>query len=108
MGKHLEGRPWLTTMGDKGNTLGVCANCKSIVREYQSTLDDAYSVIRLVCPSCEAVNLLNPQKNVWRGYTSQEMFLTLPTDHEMKMNGWKDTNITRSCDCRECKKEETK
>ena len=97
MGKYLQDRPWLTKLADSGDTLGECANCKGVCKENQFTLDDAYGVIRLVCPHCKAVNLLDR-------YTSREMFLTLPTDHEMKMNGWDDTEITRPCDCGECGK----
>lgn len=99
MGKGLEGRPWLTILADSGDTLGECANCKRICKENQFTLDEAYGVIRLVCPYCDAVNLLDPRDGAGRGYTSSEMFLTLPTDHEMEMNDWTDTEITKPCTC---------
>ena len=101
---RLQDRPWLTVVADKGDTMGECANCQKICKEDQHTLDDAYGVLRLVCPHCEAVNLLDPRKYAGRGYTSSEMFLTLPTDHEMEMNKWNDTEITKPCTCDTCKK----
>ena len=106
MGKYLSDRPWLTELGDSGNVLGECANCKGVVKAGLFTLDDAYGVIRLVCPTCKAVNLLaaGTKEGGIRGYMTGRMWLVLPTDHEMKMNNWTDTEITRPCDCPECKK----
>jgi phage FluMu protein Com len=103
MGEFLKDRPWLTELANSGDTIGECANCGGIIKAYQSTLDDAYGVIRLVCPKCKAVNLLNPQKNAWRGYTNSEMFLTLPTDHEIVMNNWEKNIPTIPCQCKKCK-----
>jgi len=102
MGKYLKGRPWLTELADNGDIPGECANCGKIIYADQRTLDDAYGVWRGVCPHCEAVNLLASQKMAMRGYTSKKMFLVLPTDHEMKMNNWTDTEITSPCACKEC------
>jgi hypothetical protein len=60
-------------------------------------------VWRGVCPHCNAVNLLDIRESL-RGYMSQEMRLCLPTDHEIKMNGWEADIPTRPCDCKECVK----
>jgi len=103
MGKYLKDRPWLTELADSGDTEGECANCGSVIKAYQSILNDAYGVIRLVCPKCDAVNLLAPQKNAWRGYTGRQLFLTLPTDHEIEMNKWETDIPTIPCTCEKCK-----
>lgn len=100
---YLSGRPWFTSLMDKGEILGECANCKRVVRESLFTLDDCYGVYRGECPHCHAINLLDYGNGGIRGYSSREMRLTLPTDHEMKMNDWPEDVPTRKCDCKECR-----
>ena len=100
MGEYLEGRPWLTELANSGDTFGECANCRGVIKAYQSTLNEAYGVIRLVCPNCGAVNLLQPKKGAWRGYTHNEMFLTLPTEHEIEINNWEKDIPTIPCTCK--------
>ncbi len=99
---YIKNQPWFTSLMDKGDTLGACPNCGKTVREYQFTLDDCYGVYRGRCPHCNALCLLKPQKYAGRGYTSKEMFLTLPTDYEIEMNGWEKDVPTIKCACKTC------
>lgn len=104
MGKHLTDRPWLTVLADQGDTIGECAHCREVIKENLSTLDDAYGVWRGVCPHCKAVNLLDQSgKHGIRGYMTGKMWTVLPTDHEMTLNKWDDTEIVRECSCSLCK-----
>jgi len=64
---------------------GQCANCRKLVYESLSTLDDCYNVWAGRCPFCKAVNLLS-MKHGLRGYSSQGMHLVLPTDEEKEAN----------------------
>lgn len=92
----------MTSLMDVGDTLGECANCHKVVKEYQWTLDDCCGVYRGRCPHCNAVNLLDFSK-CGRGYSSKEIFLVLPTDHEIKMNNWENNIPFRKCECEECR-----
>ena len=104
MGKYLKDRPWLTELANSGDTLGECAKCGGVIKAYLTTLDDAYGVIRLVCPKCEAVNLLDQSgKHGIRGYMTGQMWLVLPTDHEVEMNNWEKDIPIIPCTCEKCK-----
>lgn len=108
MGTYQKDRPWLTEIADSGEILGECANCQKMMRATMSVLDDAYGVWRGVCPHCGAVNLLDPRKSsAMRGYTHNEMFLVLPTDHEVELNKWDDVKFTTECTCGKCKQKKT-
>ena len=103
MSKHLEDRPWLTMLADRGDVEGECANCGKPIKESLSILDDAYGVWRGVCPHCGAINLLDQSgEHGIRGYITDKMWTVLPTDHEMKMNKWDDTDIVTQCTCKKC------
>ena len=75
MGKVLTDRPWMTVIFDKGDVAGECANCQRALWTDLFMLDDAYGVIRGVCPHCEAVNLLDFGNGGIRGYSSNKMNL---------------------------------
>ncbi len=96
---YIQDQPWFTSLMDKGDILGECANCHKVVREYLSTLHDCYGVYRGRCPFCNAVNLLGGEG---RGYSNQEIFLVLPTDHEIKMNDWETDIPVTKCTCPTC------
>lgn len=98
---YLKDEPWMTSLMDKGDIIGCCANCNNIVREYEGTLNDCYAVYRGKCPHCGAINLLHCQKGAIRGYTSKEIFLELPTDHEILLNKWPDSPHIK-CKCNHC------
>ena len=65
---------------------GKCARCGGQVYEDLFTLDDCYGVWLGRCPHCGALNGLDCSKSI-RGYWSQGMDLTLPTNEEVVMNG---------------------
>jgi len=101
---YIPKQPWFTSLMSEGDVIGECANCQKVVREHLFTLDDCYGVYRGRCPHCNAVNLLDRRKSM-RGYTSREMFLVLPTDHEVKKNKWEADIPVRQCTCGTCKEE---
>lgn len=98
---YIKDQPWFTSLMNKGNVSGKCANCGAVVAERLSTLDDCYGVYRGRCPACNAVNLLDFTKGL-RGYSSSGMNLCLPTDHEVEANGWEHDIPTVPCTCGEC------
>jgi hypothetical protein len=97
---YIKDQVWYTSLMDKGDTLGECANCHKVVKEYQYILDDCYGVYRGRCPHCNAVNLLDFSKG--RGYTSSEIFCVLPTDIEIEMNKWEADIPFTNCARKEC------
>lgn len=64
---------------------GACAKCGEQVYESLFLLDDAYNVWMGRCPHCGALNYLSMNHGL-RGYSSQGMFLVLPTDEEAAAN----------------------
>lgn len=75
----------LKKQGGKGLIPGSCANCTKDVFEHLFTLDDAYNVWIGKCPHCGALNYLSMNHGL-RGYSSQRMWLVLPTDEEKQTN----------------------
>jgi hypothetical protein len=76
---------------------GQCANCGKPVYECLATLDDAYGVYDGICPHCGAINYLDTRKTA-RGYDSREMYLVLPNNEEVIMNGLPPETPTRGWD----------
>ena len=64
---------------------GTCAKCGKPVYESEVTLDDCYGVWFGKCPHCGALNALETRKSL-RGYSSTQMYLTLPEEEEVIMN----------------------
>ncbi len=64
---------------------GECAKCGKTVYESEFTLSDCYNVWAGRCPHCGAINLLSTSHGL-RGYSSQKMWLVLPTDEEKAAN----------------------
>ena len=84
----------LKASGGRGLIPGECANCHRPVFESMWILDDAYNVWIGQCPHCKALNFLSIAHGL-RGYSSQQMWLDLPTDEERADNGLPEGTPTR-------------